>query len=346
MSRSVPRGPVSMVRPTSGEDVGWRRCRALLAGQCRHARLRPGAAARGPVGRRRPAGRPAAPTPRPWPPSPPSTPAAAWPATSAACSPSAPARPASWPPSVPHVRSAAEGRRATAPPSWSPSSSAARSATPPPSSGCSGTTSWAASTWPRGFLDRRRVGRGRRRAGRRRARHWAAGVLPPLVRRELTGPFDRARSTAAPCRAAAGRTPALAELLDAVRELDAAGRAAWRAAVDEGRADHRPWATAMHEASWAAHVSGRTRDAGHRPAARRPGLPRRRLRPPRRRRRRLERRRRLRAGHGHGRPARRGVARRPPGALERVTGSLSRAARPATARPRSPSRTRVDKCSK
>jgi hypothetical protein len=29
--------------------------------------------------------------------------------------------------------------------------------------------------------------------------------------------------------------------------------------VDEGRAGHRPWATAMHEASWAAHVSGRTR---------------------------------------------------------------------------------------
>jgi hypothetical protein len=29
--------------------------------------------------------------------------------------------------------------------------------------------------------------------------------------------------------------------------------------VDEGRAEHRPWATAMHEASWAAHVSGRTR---------------------------------------------------------------------------------------
>jgi hypothetical protein len=51
----------------------------------------------------------------------------------------------------------------------------------------------------------------------------------------------------------------LAELLDAVRTLDASGRAAWRAAVDEGRADHRPWATAMHEASWAGHVSGRTR---------------------------------------------------------------------------------------
>jgi hypothetical protein len=87
--------------------------------------------------------------------------------------------------------------------------------------------------------------------------HWAAGVLPPLVRRELTGPFDRALD-----RAAVPAPPVdagLAELLDAVRTLDAPGRAAWRAAVDEGRADHRPWATAMHEASWAGHVSGRTR---------------------------------------------------------------------------------------
>jgi hypothetical protein len=87
--------------------------------------------------------------------------------------------------------------------------------------------------------------------------HWAAGVLPPLVRRELTGPFDRALD-----RAAVPAPPVdagLAELLDAVRTLDGPGRAAWRAAVDEGRADHRPWATAMHEASWAGHVSGRTR---------------------------------------------------------------------------------------
>jgi hypothetical protein len=87
--------------------------------------------------------------------------------------------------------------------------------------------------------------------------HWAAGVLPPLVRRELTGPFDRALDrgvvTAPPV------DPAVAELLDAVRDLDAPGRAAWRSAVDEGRADHRPWASAMHEACWAAHVSGRTR---------------------------------------------------------------------------------------
>lgn len=87
--------------------------------------------------------------------------------------------------------------------------------------------------------------------------HWAAGVLPPLVRRELTGPFDqvldRGSVSAPPVDAA------LIDLLDHVRGLDAPGRASWRVAVDEGRADHRPWATAMHEASWAGHVSGRTR---------------------------------------------------------------------------------------
>ena len=94
--------------------------------------------------------------------------------------------------------------------------------------------------------------------------YWAAGVLPPLVRRELTGPFDRLleRGDIAVPGVGAELGPAageLADLLEAIRDLDQSDRAAWRAAVDEGRAEHRPWATAMHEASWAAHVSGRTR---------------------------------------------------------------------------------------
>jgi hypothetical protein len=94
--------------------------------------------------------------------------------------------------------------------------------------------------------------------------HWAAGVLPPLVRRELTGPFDRVldRGAVVPLPVGTDLGAAgddVAALLDAVRALDESGRADWRTAVDEGRADHRPWATAMHEASWAAHVSGRTR---------------------------------------------------------------------------------------
>jgi hypothetical protein len=90
---------------------------------------------------------------------------------------------------------------------------------------------------------------------------WAAGVLPPLVRRELTEPLERAGEPPAD-PAAVDLGPASAELLGLLADLRALGddgRAAWRVAVDAGRAAHRPWATAMHEASWAAHVSGRTR---------------------------------------------------------------------------------------
>jgi hypothetical protein len=93
--------------------------------------------------------------------------------------------------------------------------------------------------------------------------YWAAGVLPPLVRRELTASFDRVADAVPPAGpetlelGAAGEE--LVRFLDGLRALDDAGRARWRAAVDEGRAERRPWATAMHEASWAAHVSGRIR---------------------------------------------------------------------------------------
>ncbi len=93
--------------------------------------------------------------------------------------------------------------------------------------------------------------------------YWAAGVLPPLVRRELTASYDRVADTAPPAGpesldlGAAGAE--LTAFLDGLRALDDAGRARWRAAVDDGRAERRPWATAMHEASWAAHVSGRIR---------------------------------------------------------------------------------------
>ena len=88
--------------------------------------------------------------------------------------------------------------------------------------------------------------------------HWAAEVLPPLVRRELVAPFARAgrRPGAADLGPAAA---ALVGLFGELRTLDEDGRATWRVAVDEGRGDHRGWAAAMHEASWAAHVSGRTR---------------------------------------------------------------------------------------
>jgi hypothetical protein len=94
--------------------------------------------------------------------------------------------------------------------------------------------------------------------------YWAAGVLPPLVRRELTAPFDGALERGVVEIPAVGAElgPAadeLAEFLDSLRLLDPAGRDRWRCIVDEARGQQRSWAAAMHEASWAAHVSGRLR---------------------------------------------------------------------------------------
>ncbi|SFU06661.1 hypothetical protein SAMN05660657_05313 [Geodermatophilus amargosae] len=91
---------------------------------------------------------------------------------------------------------------------------------------------------------------------------WAADVLPPLVHRELVTPYAAVVPDAATRGADADLgpgTPELASLLATFAGLDVRGRDRWRGAVDEGRAAQRPWATAMHEASWAAHVSGRTR---------------------------------------------------------------------------------------
>jgi hypothetical protein len=90
---------------------------------------------------------------------------------------------------------------------------------------------------------------------------WAAGVLPPLVRRELTEPLERAAQPPAdPATVDLGpSSDRLRDFLADLRDLGSDGRTAWRVAVDAGRDAHRPWAAAMHEASWAAHVSGRTR---------------------------------------------------------------------------------------
>jgi hypothetical protein len=89
---------------------------------------------------------------------------------------------------------------------------------------------------------------------------WAAEALADPVRQELTGPHATVAAWEPLPRPELGpAAPALAELLDAVRALDETGRRRWRLAVDATRAQRRPWAAAMHGASWAAHVSGRTR---------------------------------------------------------------------------------------
>jgi hypothetical protein len=89
---------------------------------------------------------------------------------------------------------------------------------------------------------------------------WAAEALAGPVRRQLTGPYATVAAWQPLPRPDLGpAAPALAELLDELRALGEHGRRRWRLAVDAGRAQRRPWAAAMHGASWAAHVSGRTR---------------------------------------------------------------------------------------
>ena len=91
---------------------------------------------------------------------------------------------------------------------------------------------------------------------------WAVDALPPVVFRDLVAPYRAAAEAGAALAVAQDLGPAtdtLQTMLAGVRGLDAVGRGRWRVAVDEVRDARRPWAAAMHEASWAAHVSGRTR---------------------------------------------------------------------------------------
>ena len=198
-----------MVRPTSGESRSEVR-RAVLTGQCRHAGLRPGAAACRALGRRRSCWPASVPTPRTLASVAAVHPAAAWlrdergvlvvrsrkarelaaavPHMRGAAAGSRGRRPGRGPRRPArarhdrrraHARAAAPGRRPRAPSTWPAASSPTTSGPRPPT------------CWPTP-----------------RSGYWAAGVLPPLVRRELTGPFDRlpataARSPAAPADARA-----------------------------------------------------------------------------------------------------------------------------------------------
>jgi hypothetical protein len=94
--------------------------------------------------------------------------------------------------------------------------------------------------------------------------YWAAGVLPRSVEEQLTGPFESVQPTLPVSGEAievdlGPAAPRLQALLWSLRSLDGAGRARWRTAVDLTRGARRDWAAAMHDACWAAHLSGRTR---------------------------------------------------------------------------------------
>ena len=110
--------------------------------------------------------------------------------------------------------------------------------------------------------------------------HWAAGVLPPLVRRELTGALRRGAGPPCPARADLGpAAPTLAELLDAAPR-PRRGRPR-RVAGRRRRGPGRPPPLGGGDARG---LVGRARlrphpRPGDRAAARRPGLPRRRASP-------------------------------------------------------------------
>lgn len=92
--------------------------------------------------------------------------------------------------------------------------------------------------------------------------HWAVEVLPPALGRRLTTPFEAAQVhiTAPRFDGAVELGPAggqLCGLLEQLRSLDQGGRARWRAAAAVAPSRHGAWAAAMHEACWAAHLSGR-----------------------------------------------------------------------------------------
>lgn len=89
---------------------------------------------------------------------------------------------------------------------------------------------------------------------------YCSELLDHDTRRALAGPFLAARREGAvPVVAAPGG--ALGRLLADVATWSTGDCASWRTAVDLTRSGGSPWADAMHEASWAAHLSDRTRSA-------------------------------------------------------------------------------------
>jgi len=96
---------------------------------------------------------------------------------------------------------------------------------------------------------------------------YAATALPAQLRRQLRSALVDAVGDGSPAVAAADLGPQGAAVLTALGAVSppaaaaSAARHAWRAAASAGggAASLGEWSRAMHEACWAAHVSGRTR---------------------------------------------------------------------------------------
>lgn len=84
---------------------------------------------------------------------------------------------------------------------------------------------------------------------------YAADWLPAPLRRQLVGPYLAATRRG-------GHhipDPAVGALLRRFAAVSSSEREAWRRAADEQRVHTTAWAPAMHQAAWAAHLSGRLR---------------------------------------------------------------------------------------
>jgi len=89
--------------------------------------------------------------------------------------------------------------------------------------------------------------------------------LPDHVRRVLAHPYLQASRDLAPLpEQPTGLGPdqaGVARVLDTLRRLDGTDRACLRAVADTSRPSSNDWASAVHDASWAVHLSDRVRTA-------------------------------------------------------------------------------------
>ncbi|WP_459644158.1 hypothetical protein [Kineococcus sp. NUM-3379] len=94
---------------------------------------------------------------------------------------------------------------------------------------------------------------------------YLSAWLPPDLRRVLAAPYLSAAKELPPLpRIPAGLGPAQAgavELLERLAAMDTEDRACLRAATQSVKASGGDWASAVHDASWAVHLSDRVRTA-------------------------------------------------------------------------------------
>ncbi len=90
---------------------------------------------------------------------------------------------------------------------------------------------------------------------------YCSDLLDDGVRRHLTTPYLTMARKLDPALALPGAEGRVGRVLADVSTWSSHDRDDWRAAVDLLRSGSGAWTSAMHDAGWAAHLSGRTRTA-------------------------------------------------------------------------------------